>query len=182
MASTLNRENMNLKHELLNKENVGLAWQFRVSPHSCDNPDYYENYIRLSAISDANRGQAVTHVLLDTDKQRIAGYVALRTTSLVSNGEDGTQLVHPAVEVAELAVDADYERNDIGSHLVGLAILLAYEIRKQIGIRSILVCADPKAVGFYEKQHFEPLSNLYTMLRDGWNNNCIPMYIEFPEN
>ena len=173
---------MNLKHELLNKENVGLAWQFRVSPDSCDNPDYYESYLRLSAISDANMGQAVTHVLLDTDSQRIAGYVALRTTSLISDDGNGVKLVHPAVEIAELAVDRDYEGKDVGSHLVGLAILLADEIRQQIGVRSLLVCADPQAVGFYQKQKFDYLSSLYYMLRDGWNNNCVPMYMDFPEN
>lgn len=173
---------MNLKHELLNKENVGLAWQFRVSPDSCDNPGYYENFLRLSAMTDAKAGQSVTHVLLDSDSNRIAGYVSLRATSLVSTDEDGVFLVHPAIEIAELAVDADYEGKDVGSDLVGFVILFANELRASIGIRSVLVCADPKAVGFYEKQHFEPLSSLYKTLNDGWNNNCIPMYLEFPED
>ena len=173
---------MNLRREVFSKEFAGLAWQFRVSPSSCDNPSYYENYLRLSAISDASSGQAVTHILIDSEKNRIAGFVSLRTTSLVSTGSDGISHVHPAIEIAELAVDAEYEGKDVGSDLIGFSILFALQMRKQIGIRSILVCADPSAVGFYEKQRFAPVSSLYSTLRDGWNNHCEPMYIEFPES
>lgn len=49
------------------------------------------------------------------------------------------------------------------------------------GIKFLLACADPAAVGFYEKKGFSRVSDLFEMPRDGSNNNCTPMYIQFPE-
>lgn len=78
---------MSLSHELLGMENVGLAWGFRVSPSSCENPLYYSQYIQLSAMGDQKSGQSMTHVLVDDEIGLLAGYVSLRATSLISVGE-----------------------------------------------------------------------------------------------
>ena len=97
----------------------------------------------------------VTHILIDTAKQNIAGFITLRATSLVSEGTDKIKLVEPAIEIAELAVDAKYERQGIGSALIGIAIDVSDELRKKvIGIRHIVVCADKSAIEFYKKLGF----------------------------
>lgn len=72
MASTLKKENMNLKRELLNKDDVGLAWQFRVSPDSCDNPEYYENYLKnlvQSAMQTKDRPSLTFFLIRKTSAQ-----------------------------------------------------------------------------------------------------------------
>lgn len=101
---------MNLSFSLFDQEHSGLAWHFRVSPSSCDNPGHYEEYIRFVALSDRRSGMGVTHVLIDADAGRIAGFVALRLSSLFYTGDDGKKRGSPALEIAELAVDADYEK------------------------------------------------------------------------
>ena len=169
---------MEIEREVFRKDKVGLAWSFCVSPESCDNPSYYEEYIRLNAIADSASGRAVTHIFVDNLNDRIAGYISLRATSLVSECEDGKYLCHPAIEIAELAVDKDYERNGIGSSMVDFTILLADRLRVEVGIRSIVVVSDPKSVPFYVKQGFTELSTVYEALYDGWNNNCIPMCVD----
>ena len=159
-----------------------LTWDFHVSPDSCDNPAHYEEYLRLCAINDQENGMGVTHLLLDTDKNgkpiAIAGYVTLRATSLVGTDNDGTKIVNPSLEIAELAVDKDYERKGVGTELVRLTISVADKLqRKFLGIKNIVLCADPKAVEFYKKKKFGMIEDWYEALRDGWNNHCEAMYM-----
>ena len=176
---------MALVETLLSRDNIGLAWKFHVSPNSCDNPEYYDNYIRLSATSDYIKGMGVTHLLVDeiaSGEQILAGYVTLRSTSLISDGADGKKIVQPALEIAELAVHKDYERRGIGTDLISIAISEADSLRREyIGIRHILVCADPRAIGFYEKFGFVRIASMYEVLHDGWNNDCEPLFITLPE-
>ena len=173
---------MALREKLFCQELAGLAWKFHVNPNSCDNPDYYDSYIRFSAIGDQKMGVGVTHVMVDVEKDRLAGFVTLRATSLVSEGENGKKYVEPSLEIAELAVDADYERQGIGKTLIAIAEATADELRQAyIGIRHIVVCADSSAVGFYRRFNFGKLSELYEVLHDGWNDNCEPLYITLEE-
>ena len=174
---------MGFDEKLFNQELAGLAWKFQVSPKSCNNQEYYNEYIRYSAIGDQQKGVGVTRVLVDTESERIAGYVTLRATSLVSEGENHVKLVEPSLEIAELAVDAEFERQGIGSALIGIAIDVADELRKNyLGIRHLVVCADGSAIDFYKKLGFGELSTLYEVLHDGWNDHCDPLYITLPEN
>lgn len=178
---------MFLAEEKLSLDNVGLAWGFRVSPSSCDNPEHYENYIRFSALSDYKSGMGVTRLLVDCEdakNKRLAGYVTLRATSLVSSGSGEKKNVQPALEIAELAVHEDYERKGVGTGLVAIAIDMADVLRtNDIGIKHILVCSDPKSVGFYKNDNirFAELSALYDVLYDGWNDFCTPLIITLPE-
>ena len=172
---------MNLSISLYDTEHAGLAWGFHVSPSSCDNPGHYEQYIRLMAATDKREGMGVTHVLIDHEENRLAGFVSLRLSSLFYIGEDGSRIGNPALEIAELAVDKDYEGRKCGTLLVDLAMYLGDTIRNQIaGVKYLLACADPAAVGFYEKNGFSNANDLYEAPRDGSNNNCVPMYLKLP--
>ncbi len=178
---------MALTHALMSQKYAGLAWGFHVSPDSCDNPAYYETYLRLCAVDDHIHGMGVTHLVVDCDDdgnaKAIAGFVTLRATSLISTDKDGVKIVHPSLEIAELAVSKDYERRGIGSTLVNLAIYIADELRNGLlGIKYVVLCADPQAVDFYEKKmDFGKIGELYETLHDGWNNRYEPMYITLPD-
>lgn len=177
---------MKLKLDTLSKEHIGLAWKFHVSPDSCDNPEHYENFLRLSALSEQAAGRGVTHVLVSANDQdeiyegsEIIGFVTVRATSLVDS-VDGVSYVMPSLEIAELAVNKNYEGRGFGKSLVDLAIYIANHLNSNfIGVQNVVLCADPKAVGFYENEKvgFGKLNDYY-VLRDGWNNDCIPMYIK----
>lgn len=82
---------MKLVEQRLNNTNQGLAWSFHVSPDSCENPEYYSDYIQMFAVTDYLTGMGVTHLLVDTDANIMAGYITIRATSLVSSNDDGTQ-------------------------------------------------------------------------------------------
>lgn len=169
---------MNLQYALMGQEYAGLAWQFHVSPSSCDNPSHYEEYVRFCAVTDRNDGRTVTHLLLDGDANRIAGYIALRTGSMLTVGEDGKFVGIPALEIAEIAVDQDYERNNVGTLLVNIALDAAGYLRNTLaGVMYIVACADPASVDFYRKQGFDAAKDNYTVPSDGWNNNCSPFYL-----
>lgn len=173
---------MNVSHKVMNSECIGLAWKFRVSPDSCENPTHYEQYIQLVAVMDGNMGMGTTHLLVDDDTNELMGYITLRATSLVSENERGNKIVHPALEIAELAVAEKYERIGVGTSLVRFAILTADDLRERLlGIRYVVLCADPKAVGFYEKLKFAKVRDIYDVLRDGSNDNCEAMFIELPQ-
>ena len=119
---------------------------------------------------------ATTHLLLDQNNL-IAGFVSLRATSLLSTDNEGNKMVHPALEIAELAVDKEHIGLGVGKELVNLSLAIAYDLRKSIGIKSIVLCSTEKAVSFYSHMHFGKLSELYEVLHDGQNNDCQPMYI-----
>lgn len=171
-----------MKRELISAEHISLAWRFNVSQSACANPIYYNEYIRFSALADSRSGISLTHVFIDEDEERIAGFISLRASSMISESETGSLLVHPSLEIAELAVDQNYERRGVGREMLNFALLCADNMRKEIaGIKFIIVCSDPMAVRFYEKIGFSYVKDLFDIPRDGWNDNCIPMYIQLPE-
>lgn len=160
-----------LSVQILNQELVGLAFDFKVNPNSCGNPEYFEQYLRFCAISDNAAGKAVTHVAIDTKTNQIAGYVSLRAASLIV-GEEG----EPALEIYNLAVDNRYEHQGIGRILVDTAIAITASLNENyIGVRNLLLASEPKAVGFYKKCGFESLQDYYRMLKEHQNQNCIAM-------
>ena len=173
---------MNISIEQFNSDLSGLAWQFHVSPSSCENPDYYDSYIRFIAVADMKSGMGFTHAVIDNETKRLAGFITLRASSLFYKDEKGETRGNPALEILELAVDGDYERNGIGKLLLDIAIYIGEQMRSAfVGVKYILACADPCAVGFYEKHGFKPIEELYEIPRDGTNNNCTPMYYRYEE-
>ncbi len=174
---------LKLDVHVMNSDFFGLALSFNVSPASCDNPDHYMEYIKFSAISDNKAGQSLTHIFVDESQHKLAGYIALRATSLISKGQHGEHIVHPSLEIAELAVAEEYERKQVGTQMVEFAFLTADTLRQEhLGIKYIVLCADHRAVGFYEKLGFGRIDDLYQVPRDGMNSDCVPMYIQLPEN
>ena len=172
-----------MRVEVLSKTNIGLAWNFHVSPKSCDNPEHYERFLRLSAISEYQSGRGITRVMIDDDgdESRIVGFMTLRATSLIDYTGDNLY-VAPSIEIAELAIDEQYERQGYGRKLVDTSILIASLVNKMfIGAKYLMLCSDPCSVDFYIKCGFGLLQDYYNVLHDGWNDNCTPMFMRIPE-
>jgi len=171
----------------MSSEYAGLAWKFQVNPESCDNCLHYTNYIRLIAINDNMRGMGTTFIIVgcesDTfDEQAIAGYVTLKAATLIKDVVEGQRIGEPALEISELAVNELYENQGIGSLLVQFALTKATELNKRfLGIKHVVLCADPAAVDFYKKLDFVELEAYSELPRERWNRNCTPMYITLPE-
>lgn len=171
---------------VLNKENVGLAGSFSVNPSSCENSEFYREYLQLSALSDLYTGKTTTHLFVDENADRIMGFVSLRASAIISKGDGENVTGIPALEVVVLAVDKDYEGQYVGRTLIDYVIYQADELHKQyLGLQYIVLAADKKAVGFYEKMGFEPVKKRWHQVpKETWSGDCEPMlfYLDFEKN
>lgn len=113
---------MSIFCDIMSPEYINMSRQFYVNHDHCGNPEHYENYIRQDCFTDYKQGMGVTHVFVDDEKGRIIGYITLRATSLIMDIGENYRLGYPALEIAELAVEKDYERQGIGAEMVMYAI------------------------------------------------------------
>jgi GNAT superfamily N-acetyltransferase len=61
----------------------------------------------------------------------------------------------PAVKIGQLAVDANFQKQKVGSTLISLAIALAKEhVQPRIGCRLLIVDSHKDAVPFYRGKGF----------------------------
>ena len=169
--------------QLFDSDNHGLAWEFQVNPLSCGNHEHYEQYIRFMALDDRRMGKGVTYVFLHKDEAsaKLLGYITLRATSYTTITE-GETYGSPALEIFELAVSKDAERQGIGTDLIKFAMSKALDWKiNLLGIEYITLCSDEKAVPFYEKFGFKRVDEYGEIPREQWNTNCIPMFLRLPE-
>lgn len=170
----------NAYFDLLNKDNYGLTEGFSVNPVSCENSDYYPNYLRFCALSDQNAGKSTTHLFINEKDNAIMGFLTLRASSLIERNGD-QWLGKPALEVSVLAVSENYTRIGVGRALINLAIEQAAHLHEEhLGVRYIVLASDKQAVGFYEHMGFSTLSDAWenVLPRDKDNTNCPAMYME----
>ena len=83
--------------------------------------------------------------------------------------------------IDDLCVDESARGNHVGKALYEYVV----DYARQTGYYNVTlnVWADNvKAVGFYEKLGFGCIEDLYQVPRDGSNSDCVPMYIQLPEN
>lgn len=176
----------NAHFSVINKENVGLAGRFSVNPSSCANSEFYRTYLQFSALSDLYTGKDTTHLFIDEDAKRIMGFVTLRASAIISHGEGGNVTGIPALEVSVLAVDKDYEGQRVGSTLIDYVLSQADELHKQyMGLQYIVLAADKKAVGFYERMGFVPIEKRWNQIpKENWTGDCVPMSLglDFEKN
>lgn len=161
----------------------GFARIFSVNPNSCGNPAHFKEYLLCNAMSDSLTGMGVTHVLAQHDDEgnptAILGYVTLKTSSLLYRTESGYS-GKPALEISELAVNRQFERQGIGRLLLDYALFCCREIQKSAGVMYLLVYAEPQAVEFYSRVlNFEKMGDLYEIPNEVWNANCVPMLLKF---
>ena len=122
------------------KDHFGLASKFEVDPSSCGNPEYYKNYLMYNALSDNTSGKSTTHIILDTVTSSIAGFITLKATALLTELDYNLFSGEPALEIYNLAVSKDYQRQGIGTELVCLAIYITKSLNESfLGIRNIVL-------------------------------------------
>lgn len=163
-------------------EFVGLAFNFEVNPSSCGNPGYFSEYIRFCALQDNQSGKSTTHILLDRKEENIVGFVSLKATTLLTEIDVDDKKIwtgEPALEISELAVHKNFERQGVGSALIDLSIAFATkENETTLGIRHLVLAADPQAVSFYQHKGFSLLRDYFLIPMDGTNSNCVSMFMQ----
>ena len=172
--------------EQFEAKHLQAAFLFKCNPQRCENPSYYEDYLKYNALVDGKNGMGNTFVFCEYEKDKvkiIKGFITLKASSVITTNDSGTIEGCPAMEIAELAVAADYEGEGIGSHLLFYALSVAKRIAKQdMGIRYIATCAAPSAVGFYEKVlDMAKARESFDIPRERWNTDCIPLLLRIGE-
>jgi GNAT superfamily N-acetyltransferase len=160
-------------------DDAGLTYSFYVNPDSCSDPAIHERYLSFSALTDNAEGNSKTHVYIEEDEHTkiIIGFISLRCSSLFFKHEDAFT-GHPVLEVFDLAVHKDFERQGIGTALIDYALLQAMEINTHhAGVRHLVLFSDPKSEGFYLRQGFRRISEMYDIPDSIWNRDCVPMII-----
>ena len=176
---------MQVCQKLMTKQYADIARNFKVHPESCDNTAHYEEYIMQDCFADYMQGMGVTHIFVnknqETSKTVIAGYITLRASSLTMDLDD-YKVGYPALEISELAVDCNYEGNGLGTDMVKTAIAEAISLSETIiGLRYIVLCADPAAVGFYSRLGFLKIPSYQEIPREHRNKNCVPMMLKLKQ-
>ncbi len=126
-----------------------------------------DDYIQKYASQDNKRHVAMTYVLLDEEKNKIAGYYTLSSTSIeFLNLSDLAKKnlppypLLPATLLGRLAIDIHYQHNNLGKHLLLDALKRALEVSQKIASFAVIVDAvDESAANFYKKYAFIPLIN-----------------------
>lgn len=180
---------MSIYQDLMSRDYAEIARSFSVNPEHCDNPEHYETFIKRDCFTDHRQGMGVTHVFVDENEQTqekvIAGYITLRCSSLIMESGENYKLGFPALEIAELAVDKNYEGQGLGTDMVKFAINEAVELNDmKIGIQYVILCADVAAVGFYSNSelNFKPIRKMQEIPREHRNSTCEPMMLKIIQN
>lgn len=161
----------------------GLAGGFRTTSRSCENPSFFDDYIRLCATTDMQTGRSVTYVAVDLCDENVpfalAGFISLRANAFVNNAD---RVGEPAIEITQLAVAENYCRQGLGEALVLKALEISLNLaRNHVGVRYVVVRATKRARPFYEHARigFRRADELYEAVPgEEWNRDCIPMYIK----
>ena len=171
---------------VIDKDHVGLAGSFSVNPSSCENSEFYRDYLLYTALNDLYTGKNTTHLFVDEEANRIMGFVSLRASAIISEGDCENMTGIPALEVSVLAVDKDYTGQGVGSALIDYVIAQADELHRQyMGLQYIVLAADKNAVGFYKRMGFVSIENRWNRIpKENWSAECVPMtlYLAFEKN
>lgn len=124
-----------------------------------------DRYFREQVTQDMKRLVCSCFVLIDNDRDRIAGYYTLAATSIFAEEVAADILrklprypVLPAALVGRLAIDRDYHRRGLGSALIADAALRV--LGGDLKAFAIIVDAkDDDAAAFYKRQGFRQLAS-----------------------
>ena len=121
-----------------------------------------DQYLKTQAGQDIKKNVAVTYALTHQNSEQILGYYTLSSIGIFS-GELPEELVKklprypilPGVLLGRLAVDKNFQGNEIGLLLLMDALKRSLAVSSQIGIVAVIVEAkNEKAIAFYKYYGF----------------------------
>lgn len=123
------------------------------------NEDLDRFFRRYAAINQLVHHIGVTYVAVERD--RILGFATLAPATLQGEDFPSTrakklpQYPLPALRLARLAVETEFQGKGIGTALLRYAFSVALEMSARLGCVGILVDAKPTAVAYYAEFGFE---------------------------
>ena len=85
--------------------------------------------------------------------------------------------VFPVIEISRLAVDYKYRKNGYGTIIMNYILSEIYKIKKDVGVKYILLFSIPSAINFYkDKFNFLEIPNDVQVLPSWDSEGCQGMY------
>jgi GNAT superfamily N-acetyltransferase len=127
---------------------------------ACGQPSMDEWLVKHALRAEREK-TATTYVVIDDG--HLAAYYSLAAHSVVRASIGGGRLARnapdhvPALLLARLAVDLDWQGRHLGSSLLAHAVTLARAVGSMVGLRAIVVDPiDDAAAAFYARYGFRP--------------------------
>ena len=184
-ALNLNTEHFVIEHLLDSPGNRQLIENF-VAPN---NARGLESYLKSQAENDENNNGSRTFLIKDAATGKLACYFSLRTGLIAVQRDDGLFDTIPAIELANLAVNDAYRREEskiakIGFHVFDRFILpIVRNIADLIGVQCLYIYALPKErlIQYYASLGFMRLPSedeafVHSHVKPAYDRGCIFMY------
>ena len=128
----------------------------RVIKHSKE----LDEFLKHEALNEQRKGLNSTHLFIDTEQNRIVGYVSLCTDGIRLEYSEQKSLnmrycIVPAIKIARLAVSNKYQNLGIGSKLIDFSVFIANEINKQAGVTFLTLDCYEHRVSYYQSKGFK---------------------------
>lgn len=114
-----------------------------------------ENFLKSEALIEQDRNMNTTHVLIDKEENKIAGFVSLCNDSIRLEVEERntfgiTHASVPALKIARLAVSNEYKHTGNGKLLIYYSALMGIKIRTYSGLSFLTLDCYEHRSSFYE--------------------------------
>lgn len=142
-----------------------LTNQHDLSKFNCESSDL-TNFLKYDALNQQNMNLNITHLVICDGE--IIGFVSLLTDTLKLKTLENKKLKEeikdelnigenneiPAIKIGRLAVDKNYSKKGLGSHILRNVLLSILNLSKtKVGLRFVTVDAYATAVDFYVKKN-----------------------------
>ncbi len=150
---------------------AGLSKIYDLSKFDCGDEDL-NDFIKNDAFVYQEKKIATTILFFYEDN--LIGFLSVAADSLRLNlDEKESYAIHqkkledvPAVKLARLAVDQNYQKQGVGTNILKWCVGYALECSDKIAIRFITVDAYPEKVNFYQKFNFIVNQNKHYTKKD----------------
>ena len=108
-----------------------------------------------------NQKELISTTYLCCHSNQLVGYVTFTTDIIRKKDVHEEERIevpykeYPAIKIARLATDREYEKKGVGTFLLLTAIGMAHDISKKVGCRFIIVDSKQESIEFYEKHGFK---------------------------
>lgn len=123
----------------------------RVIKHSQE----MENFLKTEALQEQNKHLNKTHLLVDIESKKIAGYISICNDNLrIEDSEKNffqfKYYTIPALKIARLAIDNHYKNLGLGKYLISYAAYLGTLIREYSGLVFLTLDCYSHRISYYE--------------------------------
>ncbi|HGD0580601.1 GNAT family N-acetyltransferase (plasmid) [Clostridium perfringens] len=171
---------------VLTKLNQSLEHLRLVGDFECSD-ESIENFLKNDAHNYDCSGEGNTYILIDEKDNKIVAYYTLKCNGIQVK-DDNLHKVLPALEIARLGVDINYEKLGLGSKMLAMAVKVAIHLKEEhVGVKYIHLFSVPDSVDFYMKKNkaglkFHEYPKGYSFLKEeNSQEGCKALYVTLNE-